>query len=337
MKPILLKGHERAITCVIYNNDGDLIFSAAKDSVPTLWRADTGERVGTYSGHSGAVWALSCRWDTKYLLSASADATAKLWEVKTGQLLVNYPHNGPVRSVCWADGGQRFATCSNYFMDKPGGIFIYDTPHHLNPQQYNKIPTIEVKIINKENPTEVIFTAFNDRLLASFEDGSIRVFDPKNGEQLNKINPHTKSISRLYMSPCKTFIITCSKDYTAKLLDADTLEVLKVYSTDRPVNAAVLNMEKEHVLLGGGQDAMDVTTTGSSVGKFETRFFHMIYEEEFGRVKGHFGPINALAINPDGMSFCSGSEDGYIRLHHFDKDYLDKQDEVPNKLDGPIE
>lgn len=45
---------------------------------------------------------------------------------------------------------------------------------------------------------------------------------------------------------------------------------------------------------------MEVTTSDTRTGKFETRFFHLIYQKEFGRVKGHFGPINALAINPDG-------------------------------------
>ena len=46
------------------------------------------------------------------------------------------------------------------------------------------------------------------------------------------------------------------------------------------------------VLLGGGQDAMSVTTTSLRQGKFETRFWHKIFEEEVGRVKGHFGPVN---------------------------------------------
>ena len=82
-------------------------------------------------------------------------------------------------------------------------------------------------------------------------------------------------------------------------------------------------------MLGGGQDAMSVTTTAGRQGRFETQFFHLAYEEEFGRVKGHFGPINALAISPLGKSYCSGAEDGYIRLHHFDADYLDMKDPVP--------
>jgi hypothetical protein len=34
-------------------------------------------------------------------------------------------------------------------------------------------------------------------------------------------------------------------------------------------------------------------------------------------------------INPNGLSYASGAEDGYIRLHFFDKDYLDMVDPVP--------
>jgi hypothetical protein len=41
------------------------------------------------------------------------------------------------------------------------------------------------------------------------------------------------------------------------------------------------------IILGGGQDAMSVTTTGSRQGKFEALFWHKLFEEEIGRVKGH--------------------------------------------------
>lgn len=39
---------------------------------------------------------------------------------------------------------------------------------------------------------------------------------------------------------------------------------------------------------------MSVTTTSLRQGKFETRFWHKVFEEEVGRVKGHFGPINTF-------------------------------------------
>jgi hypothetical protein len=36
-------------------------------------------------------------------------------------------------------------------------------------------------------------------------------------------------------------------------------------------------------------------------------------------------------INPNGRNYASGAEDGYVRLHHFDKDYLDMKDPVPEE------
>lgn len=38
-----------------------------------------------------------------------------------------------------------------------------------------------------------------------------------------------------------------------------------------------------------------------------------------------------MDINPDGRSYASGAEDGYVRLHFFDKDYLDMKDPVPEE------
>jgi len=127
----------------------------------------------------------------------------------------------------------------------------------------------------------------------------------------------------MQMSKDGGFLITASKDTTAKLFDADTLECLKTYKTERNVNSAAISPIMDHVVLGGGQEAMDVTTTSTRIGKFDARFFHLVFEEEFARVKGHFGPINSLAFHPDGKAYASGGEDGYVRLHNFDQSYFD--------------
>jgi translation initiation factor 3 subunit I len=87
--------------------------------------------------------------------------------------------------------------------------------------------------------------------------------------------------------------------------------------------SAVCNLSVHvQVALVGGQEAANVTTTADAAGGFETRFFHKLYEEEFGLVRGHFGPVNSVAISPDGKSFTTGGEDGFVRLQHFDMDYL---------------
>lgn len=60
MRPILLKGHERPITCVKYSREGDLLFTASKGLPFCLWYTENGERIGTFNGHTGAVWSVDC-------------------------------------------------------------------------------------------------------------------------------------------------------------------------------------------------------------------------------------------------------------------------------------
>lgn len=84
---------------------------------------------------------------------------------------------------------------------------------------------------------------------------------------------------------------------------------------------------------------MQVTTTSLRQGKFETRFWHMVFEEEVGRVKGHFGPVNtsvaflnqkmrlltvwiSIAVHPSGTCYASGGEDGFVRVHHYEESYF---------------
>lgn len=121
-----------------------------------------------------------------------------------------------------------------------------------------------------------------------------------------------------------------------QLITARDLEVLKTYVADTPLNSATIVPKKEFVVLGGGQAAMDVTTTSARQGRFEARFYHKIFEEEIGRVRGHFGPLNTVAADPQGKSYASGGEDGYIRIHHFDKNFFDFMFEVEKERQNQL-
>jgi translation initiation factor 3 subunit I len=176
-------------------------------------------------------------------------------------------------------------------------IRIYDVPEDQDPSSYDEEPRLEIdlpKIGGKRvNPTNIQWTAMNDALLVAFDNGMIRLYDIDNGDVIDEVEAHEKKVNRVRFNRDKTLFITSSADFTSKLFDPVDLKHLKTYKTDRPVNDAVISETKDHILLGGGQDAMSVTTTSGKVGKFETRFFNMVYEDEFGCVKGHFGPINA--------------------------------------------
>eukprot|EP00536_Pseudo-nitzschia_multiseries_P018886 jgi/Psemu1/70669/estExt_Genemark1.C_33090002 len=337
MRPYLLQGHERPITVVKYNHDGDLLFSASKDQVPCMWRVENGERMGTFHGHKGTIWDLDPDRFSEHLLTASADATVKMWSCETGELLKDFVHRGPVRGVAWSDDNKIFATVSDPFMEHNAKISIFDSLDDSEKPE----PIVEIDVPKEQNKpvkmTNIWWTYLNEHILVALDNGMIRLYDPETGDIEDEFRAHEKKINRVQMNRDKTLLITSSADFTSKLYDAVNLKHLKTYTTDRPVNDAVISETKDHILLGGGQEAMSVTTTAGKVGKFETRFFWLVYEEEFGTVKGHFGPINALAINPNGRNYASGAEDGYVRLHMFDKSYLDMKDPVPEAEESSLD
>jgi len=122
--------------------------------------------------------------------------------------------------------------------------------------------------------------------------------------------------------------ITASKDGTSKLWDRRTCECIRTYEIGRPLNAAAISPLMDHIIIGGGESAMEVTQTVSTAEQFKIRFFHSILSYELGSVLGHFGPVNALDFSPDGKSFVSGSEDGFCRVHFLPDSYFNRPDEM---------
>lgn len=131
-----------------------------------------------------------------------------------------------------------------------------------------------------------------------YSDNMVRV---QTGELLDNIPIHelNMQVTDLQWSSDRTYFITASKDKTAKLIAARDLELLKTYTSDTPLNSACITPKKDYVILGGGQAAMDVTTTAARQGKFEARFYHKIFEDEIGRVRGHFGPLVSRFYAPN--------------------------------------
>jgi translation initiation factor 3 subunit I len=328
MRPILLSGHERALTQVKYNIDGDLIFSVSKDKQICVWWSHNGERMGTYTGHEGSIWTVDVDPTTTLMASGSADNTIRLWEVRTGRCLKVWELPTAIKRVEFSEDGSKLLGVTEKRMGHLGTIVVYDI--NLDPEAEQTNERALTIVCNESKATVAGFSYMTKYIIAGHEDGSISQYDAKTGEQLENYPVHELgyTISDLQWSPDRTYFITACRDKTSKLVTAKDLTVLKTYPTDAPLNSATMMPKKDFVCLGGGQDAKDVTITGARQGKFEARFYHKIFEDEIGRVRGHFGPLNSVAADPTGRSYASGGEDGYVRVHHFDKAYFDFMYEV---------
>ncbi|KAI1331802.1 eukaryotic translation initiation factor 3 subunit I [Xylariaceae sp. FL0255] len=323
MRPILLSGHERALTQIKFNPDGDLLFSVSKDQQICVWFAHNGERLGTYKGHVGAIWTVDCDPTSTMIASGSADNTMRLWEIKTGRLIKTWEFPTAVKRVEFSPDGKQLLAVTEKRMGHLGTIVVLPINPDVNAEQSDER---DLTIVCDESKATVAgWSYLSLYIIAGHEDGSVSQYDAKTGDLLENVPIHelNMQVTDLQWSEDRTFFITASKDKTARLLAARDLELLKTYPADTPLNSASITPKKDYVILGGGQAAMDVTTTSARQGKFEARFYHLVFEDEIGRVRGHFGPLNTVAANPTGKSYASGGEDGYVRIHHFDKGYFD--------------
>lgn len=323
MKPLILHGHERSITQVKYNREGDLLFSASKDNKPNVWWSVNGERLGTFDGHCGTVWCLDVDWKTEKFISGAADNTLRMWDCETGRQVAEIECKSAVRSCVFSYSANMVAFSTDKAMGHPCELTVVDSRTVGNFSKDNSI--MKLQVTPGPKITSMAWGPLEEYIVTGHESGDLAQWDLSTGKKMNLVKEHAGAINDLQLNSDGTMFVTASKDCTAKLFDTSTLDLLKTYRTERPVNSAAISPIRDHIVLGGGQDAMEVTTTSSRQGKFEARFYHLVFEEEFGRVKGHFGPINSLQFHPDGRSFVSGGEDGYVRTQDFDPIYFEFQ------------
>ncbi|SSD59194.1 probable Eukaryotic translation initiation factor 3 subunit I [Saccharomycodes ludwigii] len=337
MRPLALRGHTRGITQVKFNLEGDIFVSAGKDTDASVWFSHNGERLGTLIGHNGSIFSVDIDKDSKYCITASSDETVKLWNLKTGEIFDEIKFQCPVYRVEFSPDGSKILIVTSTLMKSKGHLIVHNIDRSANIIE--KEPVFSIETHEEYKPIQVASWSYNGRYIAAGRtDGSLSKFDGETGQVLKHVpNLHEDIIKDIQFSQDRTYFITSSRDKSAKLIDILTMDTLKSYDTDSALNSACITPVKEFVILAGGQDAKDVTTTSSREGRFESRFFHKIFEDEIGRVSGHFGPINYVAVSPQGTSFVSGGEDGFVRLHHFDKSYFDFKYEVEKTAEAEQE
>jgi len=334
MRPLVLKGGSQPVVDVKYNVDGDLLFTASKEKVAgiSVWWSDTGERIGTYDGHTGAIYAIDVNHSSTRLISGAGDNTARLWDVETGRELCVFHHdantNNYVRHVAFATGAQRFLTLAEPTQSSFSQIRIFKVTDDWRDQR-SHVGSDSIPGPSKTDRFQVALWGWqNKTIITGHNDGFIRLYDVEKKKIVHEVEAHKKTVTSLQFEKYGGVFVSASKDGTAKLIDAQTLQIIKTYEAGRPLNAAAISPLMDHVIVGGGERAEEVTQTELTVSQFKVRFFHSIFCTELGSILGHFGPVNALAFSPDGKQFTSGGQDGFVRVHPFGDDYLNRTDEI---------
>ncbi|SHO77298.1 Similar to S.cerevisiae protein TIF34 (eIF3i subunit of the eukaryotic translation initiation factor 3 (eIF3)) [Malassezia sympodialis ATCC 42132] len=331
MRPIVLSGHTRSLNQIKFNREGDLLFSVSKDNLVNVWYTHNGERLGTYNGHNGTVWSVDVDKKTVLLVTGSADNQMRLWNCKTGECLYVWEFPTAAKRVCFNSDGTQILVITEERMGYRGALRVFNI--NRDPASWTKQDSEPMRTItfSGSKATVAAFDALDKHIFTGHENGKVAVYshDAEEGEtgidaelEIHHVKAHSENVTDLQFGADATYFVTSSKDKSSNIIDAFTLDIIKTYSTDTPLNSAISLPTRPYVVVGGGQEAMSVTTTSARQGKFESRFWHKIFAEECARLPGHFGPINTLAVHPTGNAYASGGEDGYVRINWFDDSFF---------------
>ncbi|KAJ7444138.1 eukaryotic translation initiation factor 3 [Mycena galericulata] len=284
---------------MIFNAEGDLLFSCSKDLVINTWYSHSGERLSTYDGNNGTVWTVDvdCIFhfiilfvacanqifigESQFLVSGSADNTLRLWSWQQGNVSI------PGR-VAFNEDDTKVVCITEQRTGDQCAIRVFD----MNREGDG---TNRTTLLLQSKATVCAFTLMPN-IIMSRERSHSGFSTSRQARGSKTMSAHSDVVTDQQLSKDHTYCVTSSKDKIARIYYTKTL-------------LAALALTRPYVL-GGGQEAMNVTTTSLRQGKFETPFWHKVYEEEVG--PGAFGPRNTIA-------------DGFVRVHHFDDSYFKVQ------------
>eukprot|EP00920_Eleutheroschizon_duboscqi_P030536 GHVT01073893.1.p1 GENE.GHVT01073893.1~~GHVT01073893.1.p1 ORF type:complete len:263 (+),score=43.33 GHVT01073893.1:219-1007(+) len=253
-----------------------------------------------------------------------------IFDVESGHHLAAIKVGGPCKFVEWnrkPNMQDKFVLAHDSFgAGSPKGIavFQWDLETESTPQRVWEASDYEGRC------SQTRWGPFDSTIICIHDTGDILIWDAATGDYINQFQAHELAVTCCAFTDDRLLMLTTSANGAAKLWDTVKFDCLKQYKTDRPLNACAISPrfalkgkeQKMHVLLGGGQAADQVTTTAAEEGRFEALLYHMVYGDEVGKIKGHFGPVNSLAWMPNGNGYASGGEDGYVRVYRFDDDYF---------------
>jgi translation initiation factor 3 subunit I len=346
MKSIILQGHSRPIKEVKFNHDGSLLITGSSDRNIIIWSTATGKKTAIF-GHGAAVNSFTISKDEQYLFSSDMTGTIYFWEIKSCRIVrkIEYDVTMTVKSMEVSDNGEDLMICLSGRTKTSKSIIdvlnIKDVLKMTADPIFEKFkPKSRFESTeSKFSKTKIIKNIYEDDgsssqnagILAAREDGKLQIINYTTGETVKNISIHKDVIMDFDYDNKSSLLLTVSKDGKAVITDLKNNVTMNSFTAENPkrqlnvcrFSPNVANICREevdetllkfHCIFAGGQDSKNVTTTHKKEGGFEVILYDLLDDKDVGNVGGHFGPVNAICISPDGKNIVSGGEDSTVRI-----------------------
>lgn len=333
------------VTAIAFSPDGSKIAIGDAHCQVQLWDFATAQPLMCLSGHKSWVWSFAFSPDSQRLVSSGDDYSVRVWDLASEQCLqvlsgfpnlahaVSFTQNNQVslrrqqgspentdwnagqlqQSVAARKGRSHYARSLAH---SPDGYTVAQSCEDFTIQLWHIDGGEHPRILvgHKEFARVVQFSPKGD-LLASSSDyyPEVKIWNLETSECVLTLLGHTQTINDLQFSRDQRFLVTASKDQTAKLWNLATGICLQNWVHDSSVQTVAFSFDG--VWVASGCDGCEVKLWAVQSG-YCTKTF-----------KGYSNAIYALAVASAGL-LATGHEDSAIRL------WNSETGQVSQKLQG---
>jgi WD40 repeat protein/serine/threonine protein kinase len=284
-----LPGYGSVINSLVYLSGGSALAAGGADNTVRIWDLATATPTlrDNLKGHSGAVRSLACSRDGKLLVSASLDHTVKFWQLDgQSETSVLNGHKSGVWSVALSPDGSTVVSGSwdatVKLWDVSTGKLKFDLPGH------------------SDSIYCVAFSPDGKTVASGGDDREIILCDVATGKVTHRLQGHTNTVHSIAFLDVGLTLASTGEDGTVRLWSLASGEqrmLVKRFS-----RFSCLTAWQDQVVALADWDNYVVELWD-------------LHDRRLRReLRGHQGPVRAMAFIRAGRELVTSSRDGTLRL-----------------------
>jgi WD40 repeat protein len=210
-----LSAPTRAALSIAARPDGHQFAAGLEDGSVCYWDPEGSQPQRSVTAHALAVTAVAYAPNSPFLASGGADGLVKVTHSDNGQELFRVPAMLPVTSLAYSPDGRRLAVAGKQGAQQ-GDLTVWDVSGKGKVWSHQPVPLI----------TSLAYSRDGNYLLSGHHDGSLRVWDAAQGQEIATLRGHTSTVASVAFSPDGDRLVSASHDHTVKLWDIDACEVV---------------------------------------------------------------------------------------------------------------
>jgi WD40 repeat protein len=273
---------------------GDSAQAPAEGYLVKVWNLETGQHVQSFQGHSSPVHRVAFCNEDRQALSFSSDGTIRRWDLQSSKELDQFFVG---QGVCGAFSSDRRRALTAADSDKI--VRLWDLETHSQLQEFAGHTEAVICAALSDDGTQALSAGGgvygNSK---SGSDYSLRLWNTKTGEQIQRMEGHTDLVHAVAFSPDGRRALSGSWDGTVRIWDlASGQEVRSLLQSAGVFDVAWVDRQRAVASLRDGTVLLLDVETGE-----ELQFFG-----------GHTLGARPLVCSADGQHVVSGSYDRTVR------------------------